>query len=107
MALAAHARGRIGAAQRDMLIDGHVIVDFGAFADYAEAVVEKEALSDLCSGMDVDSSQEAREMVDEPRDEPEIPLPQPMRDAMKPERRHSRVEEYVPAGARGRVTSLD
>ena len=54
VALAADAGGRVGAAERDMLVDGDVVADLGAFADHAEAVIEEEALADLGAGMDVD-----------------------------------------------------
>ena len=83
MALAADARRRVGAAQRDMLVDGDVVADLGALADHAEAVIEEEALADLRAGMDVDRGQEAREMVDQPGEEEQPPLPQPVarRDA--------------------------
>ena len=52
-------------------------------ADHAEAVVEEEALADLRAGMDVDRRQEAREMVDQARQEIEPPLPQPVREAVE------------------------
>ena len=80
VALAADAGRRVGAAQRDMLVNGDVVADLGALADDAEAVVEEEALADLRAGMNVDRGQEAREMVDQPREEIEVPLPQPVRE---------------------------
>ena len=69
VALAADSGRRVGAAQRNVLVDRDVVADLGAFADHAEAVVEEETLADLRTGMDVDPGQETREMVDQPRKE--------------------------------------
>ena len=65
-----------------MLVDRHVVLDLGALANYAETMVEKEALADLCTGMDVDPGEKAREMIDQAREEKDPALPQPVGDAM-------------------------
>ena len=75
MPLSSDAGGGVGAAERHMLIDRHVIADLGAFANHAKAMVEEETLADFRARMDVDAGQEAREMVDQPRDEIEPTLP--------------------------------
>jgi hypothetical protein len=54
VALAARTRGRVGAAQCHMLVNGDVVADLRALTDHAEAVVEEEALADLGARMDVD-----------------------------------------------------
>ena len=87
VALAADAGGRVGAAERDVLVDGDVVADLGGLADHGEAVIDEEALADLRAGMDVDRGQEAREMVDQPGEEIEPPFAQPVRDAVQAERR--------------------
>ena len=58
-----------------MLIDGHIIMNFGALADHAEAMIEEEALADLGAGVDVDPGQESRKMVHEARHEEQAPFP--------------------------------
>ena len=72
VALAADAGGRVGAAQRDVLVDGDVVADLGGLADHGEAMVDEEVRADLRAGMDVDRGQQAREMVDQPREEIEL-----------------------------------
>src|SRR5437763_4894865 len=90
-----------------MLVDGDVIADLVAFSDHAEAVVEEEALTDLRAGMNVDPGQEAREMVDQAREEEQPSLPQPMRCPVKRQRGDAGIEENVPARPRGGITGLD
>ena len=107
MALAGGPGRRIGAAQGDMLIDGDIVADFGALADHAEAVIEKEALSDPGARVDVDRGQEAREMVDQPREEIEVSLPQPVADPMQAHRPDARIEHDVPARAGGGIAGFD
>ena len=107
VALAADAGRRVGAAERDMLVDGDVVADLGGLADHAEAVVEEEALADLRAGMDVDRGQEAREMIDQPREEIEPPLPQPVREAVQSKRPDARIEQHVPARTRRRIARFD
>src|SRR5215213_1458316 len=70
-------------------------------------MVEEEALADLCAGMDVDGGEEAGEMVHEAREEIELALPQPVRNAVEAHRQHSRIEQNVPTRARGRIAGFD
>ena len=58
VALAADPGRRIGPAQRDVLVDGDVVLDLGGLADHGEAMVDEEARADLRPGMDVDRGQQ-------------------------------------------------
>ena len=52
-----------GAAQRDALVEGHVVADLGGFADdHAHAVIDEEAPADLGAGMDLDSGDPSRDL---------------------------------------------
>ena len=82
--LSANARRRVGAAQRHILVDGHVVADLRSLADHREAVVDEEVAADLRARVDVDRGQEARDMVHEAREEVELAFPQPVADAVKP-----------------------
>ena len=83
--------------KRDALVDGDVVADLGGLADHGEAVVDEEVAADLGAGMDVDRGQEAREMVHQPRQEIELPVPQPVADAVKAERQDAGIEQDFPA----------
>ena len=75
MALSGNARGRVRATQRDALVDGDVVPDLGRLTDHGEAVVDEEVAADLRTGVDVDRRQEARDVIDQPRREIELPFP--------------------------------
>ena len=83
MALAADTGRRVGAAERDLLVDGDIVADLGAFADHAEPMIEEKALPDLRTRMNVDAGEEAREMIDQPRQEEQLTFPQPVRHPVK------------------------
>jgi hypothetical protein len=83
MTLSANTGRRIGAAESHMLVDRHIVVDFGALADDAETMVKKETLPDPGARMNVDPGQEPGEMVDEASDEKEPPFPEPVGYAMQ------------------------
>src|SRR6185312_573710 len=97
---------RVRTAQRDVLVDRDVVADFRGFADDAEAVIEEGPLPDPGAGMDVDRRQEAREMVDQPGEEIEPSVPEPVREAMEAKSPHSGIKEHVPARARRRIPRL-
>ena len=90
-----------------MLVDRDIVSNLGTFTDHAKPVIEKEALADLGAGMNIDGRQEARGVVDEPREEEEPPLPQPVTDPVESQCRHSRIEEHVPARTRRRIARFD
>src|SRR5207248_11339914 len=79
MPLSANTLRRVGAAERHVLVNGDVVADLGRFANHAEAMVEKEALADPGTRMDVDAGQETREVVHQPGNEIELSFPQPVR----------------------------
>src|SRR5689334_1922458 len=90
-----------------MLVDGDVVADLSALSDHAEAVVEEEALADLCAGMDVYAGEEARQMVDQPRNEEKLPFPKPVGDTVKTQSGNARIEEDVPARPRRGIAGFD
>ena len=57
MALAGNAIGGIGAAQRHMLIERHIVADFRCLADHGEAMIDEEITTDLRAGVDVVAGQ--------------------------------------------------
>src|SRR3546814_9508795 len=103
MGLARHSVSGVGAAQGDALVDGHLVADLGAFADHGEAVVDEEMAADGRAGMDVDGGQKARQVVDGAGEEIKLALEQPVRDAVQPQRQHTRIKQHFPARARRRV----
>lgn len=73
-----------GTAQRHSLIQQHVITDLSRLSDdYAEAVVDEQPLPDLCSGMNLDSGHETRELRDQPRKNVAAVLIKRVREAME------------------------
>ncbi len=69
MPLAGNAVRGIGAAQRDALIDGHIVANLGRLTDYGETMVDEEVFPDLGTGMNVDRGEKAGEMIDAAREE--------------------------------------
>ena len=70
-------------------------------------MVDEEVAADLRAGMDVDRGQEARQMIDQPREEIEPPAVQPVRDAVERQRPDAGIEQHLPARPRRRVARLD
>src|SRR3546814_10318109 len=56
--------------------------------------------------MDVDGGQKARQVVDGAGEEIKLALEQPVRDAVQPQRQHTRIKQHFPARARRRVAGL-
>ena len=57
-----------GAAERDTLVDRHIVADLGGFTDHhAHAVIDKKAPADFRAGMDLDAGKEAAKMAHEAR----------------------------------------
>src|SRR5262249_22848060 len=80
MALAVN---ELRSAERDALIERHVIADLGRLADDgAHAVIDENPLSDDRTRMNFDPRQPAAQMRNEPREHGEISLPETMRQAM-------------------------
>jgi hypothetical protein len=54
--------------QRDRLIDANVAADHRRFANYnARAVIDEKTFTDLGAGMDVDTGERVRNLVNDPR----------------------------------------
>ena len=93
MALTADAGRGVRAAESDVLVDGDVVVNLGAFADHAETVVEEEILPDFRARVNVDAGQEARDMIGQPREEIKVAVPQPVADTVKAERNDAGIKQ--------------
>ena len=62
------AGGKAGAAERDALVEGHVVADLRRLADHhAHPVVDEEAVADPRRGMDLDPGQRPGHGRDQPR----------------------------------------
>ena len=60
------AGGEAGAAERDALVERHVVADLGRLADHhAGAVVDEQPLADSRGGVDLDAGERAREHRDQ------------------------------------------
>ena len=82
MPLSTNSRGRIGAAKRDILIHGDIVADFRRFANDAETVIQKEIAADFRARVNVDTRQETRKVIDQPRQKKHLAQKQPVRDAV-------------------------
>jgi len=72
-----------GAAQRDAVVDGAVVADLGGLAeDDAHAVIDEQALADLCAGVDLDAGLMPAVLADPAGQEEVLMLIQPVRDAV-------------------------
>src|SRR5437879_13259099 len=72
-------RLRRGAAERNSLVERHVIANLARLADHhAHAVIDKKAPADFRSGMNLYPGENAAYMTNETREWGEIPLPEPM-----------------------------
>ena len=84
-----------GAAERDALIDEHVVANLGGLADDdAHAVVDEQAPPDFCAGMNLDSGEQTRKLADHASEQLGVALPEPMRAAMEPDCVQTRVGEH-------------
>ena len=113
MALLVDLRRRIDrwrdAAQRDVVVERHVVADFRRLADHdAHAVVDEEPIADLHAGVNLDARQEAPEMRDEAPQKLEVAVPRPMRHAVELDRVKTRVAQNdLQARAHRRVALED
>ncbi len=101
MALAADLAG---SAESDALVERYVVADDGGFADdNAHAVIDEEAAADDGAGMDLDAGPEADDLGHEAGEEFEVPAPEPVVDAVNPDRLQARVAEqhHEPRGRGG------
>ena len=75
------------AAERDALIDRHVVTDDGRAADnHAGAVVNEKPPADRRAGMNIDPGRPMHELGDESRENRDLLLPERVNDAMDRDR---------------------
>src|SRR5690349_9719770 len=87
--------GRPGPAERDTLVEGAIIADLRGLADHhANAVVDEQAVADLCPGVDVDRRQDAAEMRDKAAGKMPAALPQPVPDPMEQQYLEPRIAQH-------------
>src|SRR3990172_13228534 len=68
-----------GAAQRDALVDRHIVADLTRLSDHdAHAVINEKTPADFRSGMDLDAGKKAADVAHKPRQRGEAALPEPM-----------------------------
>src|SRR5229473_4485815 len=98
-----------GAAERDALVDQHVVADFGGLPEHhAHTMIDEQAPADLRARMNLDTGEPARKLADQTAEQLCVMLPEPMCDAMKPDRMQSRICEHnLERGARGGVAVKD
>src|SRR5579859_6759559 len=82
------------ASQSHTLVEGHIVADDTGLADHdPHAVVDEEAAADLRPGMNFNSGQQARDLRKPASKEKETVVPQPMIDAVEPNRMQAGVAE--------------
>ena len=82
------------AAERDAVIQRHVVADLRRFADdNAHAVINEKAVADFCARMNFDPGDAARKLRQPSSQQFQIVRPQPMRDAIRPQGVQSRIEQ--------------
>jgi hypothetical protein len=75
------------AAEGDVLINRYVIAHYAGFADHdTHAVVDEQAVTDLRSGMDLDSGHKTYNLGVEPCDKTHPMSPEPVAQPVRPER---------------------
>jgi len=73
-------------AERDAVVDEHVVADLGRLADDDPgAVVDEQPLADGRGRVNFDAGQEAGELRQRPRREPVVPVPEDVGDAIQPD----------------------
>ena len=81
-------------AQRHAVVKGHVVADFGGFADDdAGRVVDEQVFADSRGGVNVDARQKTPERGQNARRRAEIPFPQAMRQTVRQNRVKSRIAQ--------------
>src|ERR1700742_4071713 len=93
------------AAERDAVIDHYVFAHFRRFPDhYAGRVVNEQAGAEGRARVDVYSGQNAGQFREGPRGHPCAAIPEPVADAMAPDRVHTRVsEDHLQRARVGRI----
>src|ERR1700676_409803 len=96
-------------SQRHPLVKRDIIADDGGLADdRPHAVVNEETVSYFCSGMDLNASEQPRELRIKPRQKAHVVTPQPVAQVMRPDRLQSRIAgENLKIGASGGVRLED
>src|SRR5579864_7495194 len=98
-----------GTAERYSLVQRYIIAHNRRLSDHcAHAVVDEEPASNLSTGMNLNSSEQARDLRDEPSQESHVVQPQPVAEVMRPHRMQSGItDQNFEVGARGRIRLKD
>src|SRR5208283_3968826 len=87
--------GEVSPAQCDPLVERDVIAHLGSLADnHSHAVIDEKAAADDGAGMDLDSREPARELRECAGQKKHAVLPQPVMDAVPPQRVQAGVEQH-------------
>ena len=91
------------------MVDGAVVADLRRLAkDDAHAVVDEQALADLCAGVDLDAGLMPAPLADPAGKKEVLVLEQPVRDAVVDQNVKARVKQYdLQHGACCGVLALD
>src|SRR5690349_24994792 len=82
------------ATESHALIEGHIVADDAGLANHdAHAVIDEEAAANLRGGMNFNSGEQARDLRKPAPEEKETVVPQPMIDAVEPDRVQAGVAE--------------
>jgi len=87
-------------------INGGMIQSLG-MAFWEGRVIDKDPAPERCRRMNVHGEQIRDAILEEIGHPLPAAFPQPMRDPVKTECRHSRIEDYVPPRARGRIAGFN
>ena len=87
------------------MIQGDVVADFSGFAyDHSHAVVDEKTPADGGAGMNFDAGQKAADMRHQSPQPAQVPMPQPIRDAVNAQRMEPRIAgDNLPGRARSRI----
>jgi hypothetical protein len=72
------------AAERDTLVQDHVVPNFGRFAnDYSETMIDEQPFADYGPWMDLNAGQKTSQLRDDAGDQVHSPAIEPVRDTVK------------------------
>ena len=93
------------AAERDAVIEHHVVADLGRLADHdAHRVVDEEPPADRRARVDLDAGEQAGSTAEQQpgRQRSAVPLPHPVRQPVQPDRVQAGIDRAVSRGRRAR-----
>src|SRR5260370_17201552 len=78
-----------GPPERHPLVERDIVTDDGGLADHhPQTMIDEQTSPDLRPGMDFNSGKQARHLRQPARGQKEALVPQPVIDALEPNRRH-------------------